>query len=506
MLTSMDLPPTPGISSYHGTNAYPPYAYAASPGYPPEGPYDSFGSAYSAYSGGGCYSDGYEHAPVAYDAPITYDHSHAYDYPADTHAFDPASCHDAPPGFGAQLSPSSADQLSGHFDLALGMPFGASPQHPQSHAERRNPPSSQGGGRGRSRGGASHRRTGSGGSSSNEVLPGPPPASIPHHLHVAAAAAAPPHASAGTMDLEALPAGLAPGAAPSHQQQQASALTAGAPPPPASAATPAAAAPPAAAPPAASAAPSVGSTNLNPNRNGAERKEWSVQEDDIIRQSVAQYGCKWRKIAAQLPGRSDDAVRNRWNRLKEMGVSSEGTAGVVATGGTPALTSSSEAAGAAAAAGSSSTLPMPAGTPATDAASKPLGPATGAAAPKPKVEKEKPERVSWTKAEDDTILKGVSEMGHKWNKIAERLPGRTDHAIRNRFHRLQTLLEDRQRQQQRTLAPALPLPMPIQSSAAAIGAAGGVGVSDGLTPGGGERGGFATPQSSSGSPAAATAQ
>jgi len=53
----------------------------------------------------------------------------------------------------------------------------------------------------------------------------------------------------------------------------------------------------------------------------------------------------------------------------------------------------------------------------------------------------------------------VSEMGHKWNKIAERLPGRTGHAIRNRFHRLQTLLEDRQRQQQRTLAPAAPLPI-----------------------------------------------
>jgi hypothetical protein len=29
------------------------------------------------------------------------------------------------------------------------------------------------------------------------------------------------------------------------------------------------------------------------------------------------FGCKWRRIAVQLPGRSDDAVRNRWNRLKE---------------------------------------------------------------------------------------------------------------------------------------------------------------------------------------------
>ena len=83
--------------------------------------------------------------------------------------------------------------------------------------------------------------------------------------------------------------------------------------------------------------------------------------------------------------------------------------------------------------------------------------------------KEKPERISWTKAEDETILRGVSEMGHKWNKIAERLPGRTDHAIRNRFHRLQTLLEDRQRQQQRVLAPDAPLPMPLGKGGSGVG-------------------------------------
>merc|ERR1719453_2702009 len=71
--------------------------------------------------------------------------------------------------------------------------------------------------------------------------------------------------------------------------------------------------------------------------------------------------------------------------------------------------------------------------------------------------KEKPERVSWTKAEDDTILASVTELGHKWNRIAERLPGRTDHAIRNRFHRLQSILENQQRQQQRTLAPSQPI-------------------------------------------------
>ena len=37
----------------------------------------------------------------------------------------------------------------------------------------------------------------------------------------------------------------------------------------------------------------------------------------IIRVSVETYGMRWRKIAARLPGRSDDAVRNRWNRVNE---------------------------------------------------------------------------------------------------------------------------------------------------------------------------------------------
>ena len=60
-------------------------------------------------------------------------------------------------------------------------------------------------------------------------------------------------------------------------------------------------------------------------------------------------------------------------------------------------------------------------------------------------QKPKPDRIGWTKEEDAIITSSVAQLGHKWYQISERLPGRTDHAIRNRWHRLLTMRQDASR-------------------------------------------------------------
>ena len=273
------------------------------------------------------------------------------------------------------------------------------------------------------------------------------------------------------------------------------------------------------------------------------RKEWSADEDALIKRGVEQLGCRWRVIAAQLPGRSDDAVRNRWSRLQESlrgtthgrrasseapsassgdtkpagddehqegrsssssssssdggGASirdrgggglqgagrcantpavakplevarlhhnveaSRGSSGGLANGGrsaragvgsgdegatatvgshTPSCGSADGSNGGgrgglryAAAAGSSGKVSKSGGRASNRSREGSGGGADGGSA-------EKKERTSWTRAEDDVIIRGVAELGHKWYEIARRLPGRTDHAIRNRWSRLQSIM------------------------------------------------------------------
>lgn len=71
--------------------------------------------------------------------------------------------------------------------------------------------------------------------------------------------------------------------------------------------------------------------HLSPEVN---KGEWSEEEEQILIEEHARLGNQWCKIAQHLPGRSENAVKNRWNSFANRSAikSEEGIAGTIKAG------------------------------------------------------------------------------------------------------------------------------------------------------------------------------
>jgi len=119
---------------------------------------------------------------------------------------------------------------------------------------------------------------------------------------------------------------------------------------------------------------------------GLRKTAWHASEDMMIRKMVDKVGTRWDLIAAILPGRSEDAVRNRYHRMhREAKPKVDRIALSSELQRAPAMHHTNE---------------------------------------------------RWTAEEDRLILEGVQQHGCRWRKVAALLVGRSDSSVRNRYNRL----------------------------------------------------------------------
>ena len=151
------------------------------------------------------------------------------------------------------------------------------------------------------------------------------------------------------------------------------------------------------------------------------RRPWLSAEDQIIMEGVKRTGFKWRNIAALLPGRSDDAVRNRWNRLQAEPpdyIDADDLSAAAAQGQSQGR-------------GQKESRCSHCGEPKRNHRCL-VVPASSRTR-----RNGEQQRVCWTQDEDKTIRESVAALGQRWATIADKLDGRTEHGVRNRWHRLQ---------------------------------------------------------------------